>query len=65
MYYTNFKGKACDLYNDTKQIIRRFRVSDEIVNAQVTGSGNNAKVAITMRNGKTVVYKANGQMLRR
>jgi len=30
--YATFKGKTCDLFNDTKQIIRRFRVANDIVN---------------------------------
>lgn len=63
--YANFKGKCVDLYTDTKQIIRRFHVSNEIVNVQVTGSGNNATISITMKNGKTVLYKANGQIIRK
>lgn len=65
MYYTNFSQRSCDLYNDKKQLIRRFRVSSDIANAQVTGTGDNARIAITMRNGKTVLYKANGQIVRR
>lgn len=63
--YAQFKGRTCDLYNDTKQIIRRFRVSNEIVNVQVQGSGKNATVAITMKNGRTWLYKATGQIIRR
>ena len=63
--YATFKGKTCDLFNDTKQIIRRFRVANDIVNVQVQGTGKNATVAITMKNGKTWLYKATGQIVRR
>lgn len=63
--YVNFKGKAAQLYHNNKQIIRQFRVAAEIVNAQIQGSGQNAIIAITMKNGKTVLYKANGQIVRR
>ena len=63
--YATFKGRQCDLYNDTKQIIRRIRVSNDIVNVIVQGSGKNAKIAITMKNGKTWLYNATGQIIRR
>ena len=63
--YANFKGKSVDLYSDTKAIIRRIRVSNDIVAVQVNGSGQNATISITMKNGKTLLYKANGQLLRK
>ena len=63
--YANFKGRQVELYNDTKQIVRRFTVSANVVNAQVSGSGTNAVIAITMQNGKTVLYRSNGQLIRR
>lgn len=63
--YVNFKGKTAQLYNDYKQIIRQFRANAEIVNAQVQGSGKDATVALTMKNGKTILYKATGQIIRR
>ena len=63
--YVNFKGKSAKLYNDNKQIVRQFRTAADIVNAQVQGSGENAIVALTMKNGKTVLYKSNGTILRR
>lgn len=59
-----FKGKRCQIYNDNKQILRQINVSNEIVNAQVTGTGNAAVISITMKNGKTVLYKATGQIIR-
>ena len=31
--YVSFKGKTADLYNNSKQIIRRFRAVTDIVNA--------------------------------
>ena len=62
--YVQFKGKNADLYNDNKQVIRRFRVSNDIVNVQVMGSGTKATVAITMKNGKTLLYKSTGQLIR-
>jgi len=63
--YINFKGKTAQLYTDTKQLVRRFRASADIVNAQVQGAGDTAVVALTMKNGKTVLYKSDGTLLRR
>lgn len=65
MLYLNFKGKTAQLLNQNKQIIRKFSVSSEITNAQVTGIGQNAVIAITMKNGKTILYKSNGQIIRK
>ena len=65
MLYLNFKGKTAQLPNQNKQIIRKFSVSSEITNAQVTGTGQNAVIAITMKNGKTILYKSNGQIIRK
>lgn len=62
--YVSFKGKNCDLFTTNKQIIRRFRVSNDIVNVQIQGNGTNATISITMKNGKTVLYRANGQIIR-
>lgn len=63
--YVNFKGKVAKLYTDYKVLVRQFRAQSEIVNAQVQGSGSNATVALTMKNGKTILYKSNGQIIRR
>lgn len=63
--YVSFKGKTADLYSNSKQIIRRFRVASEIVNAQVQDAGKDAFVAITTKDGKTFLYKSNGQLVRR
>lgn len=65
MYFTTFKNKRVDLYNDNKQLIRRFNMKANVVNAQVQGSGTECYVAITMSNGKTELYKSNGQLLRK
>lgn len=63
--YMTFKNKQASLYTDTKQIIRQFRTNCDIVNAQVSGSGKNAIVALTMKNGKTILYRSDGTVIRR
>lgn len=65
MYYVQFKKKKVDLYNQYKQLVRRFNVKADVVNAQITGAGQDCYVAITMSNGKTELYKSNGQLIRR
>ena len=62
--FANFKKKLVKIYKDNGQIIRQFSVAAEVVDAVVTGGGKDAKIAITMKNGKTVIYKSNGQIVR-
>lgn len=63
-YYATFSGKHVDLYNYNKQLLRRFNMKADVVNAQVSGAGKNATVAIVLSNGKSYLYKSNGQLLR-
>ena len=63
--YITFKNRQASLYNDTKQIVRQFRTNSDIVNAQVSGSDKNAVIALTMKNGKTVLYRSDGTIIRR
>ena len=63
-YYATFYGKRVDLYNYNKQLLRRFNMKADVVNAQVSGSGKDAIVAIVCNNGKSFLYKSNGQLLR-
>ena len=62
--FATFNGRHCQLYTDYKQLIRRFNVPNDIINVQVQGTGNDANIAITMKNGKTRLYKATGQLIR-
>lgn len=63
-YYATFSGKKVDLYNYNKQLLRRFNMKANVVNAQVSGAGKDAIVAIVCSNGKSFLYKSNGQLLR-
>ena len=64
-YYATFAKTKVDLYDLDKQLIRRFNMKSDVVNAQVTGAGKNAIVAITMKNGQTWVYRSDGTLVRR
>ena len=63
-YYATFSGKRVDLYNYNKQLIRRFNMKSDVVNAQVSGAGKDAYVAIVCKDGKNFLYKSNGQLVR-
>lgn len=63
-YYVTFSGKRVDLYNYNKQLLRRFNLKADVVNAQISGAGKDAIVAIVCNNGKSFLYKSNGQLLR-
>lgn len=63
--FANWKNKTVSLYNTNGQIIRKFSVKAEVVDAVVSGAGKDAVIAITMKNGKTEVYKSNGQIIRK
>lgn len=63
--FANWKKKTVMLYNDYGKIIRQFTVAAEVVDAAISGAGKDAVVAITMKDGKTVLYKSNGQIMRR
>lgn len=62
--YVTYKQKTVDLYNQNKQFIRRFRMKSDVVNAQVQKAGQDTLVAITTKDGKTYIYKSNGQLVR-
>jgi hypothetical protein len=64
-YIVGFKGKDVDLFNTDGKIIRRFKARAEVVNAQITTSNTEPVVAITTKDGKFELYKANGTVIRR
>lgn len=63
--FTSFKGRTVDLYDDYAKIIRRFQMRADVVNAQISGSGKDATIAITMKDGHYEVYKSTGMLIRR
>lgn len=64
-YIVGFNGKDVDLFNADGKIIRRFKARAEVVNAQITTSNAEPVVAITTKDGKFELYKANGTVIRR
>lgn len=64
-YYAEFTGKTCNLRNLEKRLIRKFIMQSDIVNAQVTGAGKEAVVAIVCKDGHAYVYSSDGKLLRK
>lgn len=64
-YYAEFIGKTCNLRNLEKKIIRRFIMQSDIVNAQVSGAGDDAIVAIVCKDGHSYVYSSDGRLIRK
>lgn len=64
-YYAEFSGRTCNLRNLEKKIIRRFILQSDIVNAQVSGAGKDAVVAIICKDGHSYVYSSDGRLIRK
>lgn len=64
IYYAEVDKKVVTLRNLEKRLIRKFVMSADVINAQVHGYGDDAKVAIVMNNGRTYVYSASGRLIR-
>jgi hypothetical protein len=64
-YYAEFIGKTCNLRNLEKKLIRKFVMQSDIVNAQVSKSGEDTIVAIVCKDGKSYIYSSDGRLIRR
>jgi len=50
--FATFHGEVVELCDSNKIIIRRFIMPGQVVGAQVSGSGENTMVSITMADGR-------------
>ena len=65
MLYAEWSGKSVTIRNHNRQQVRRINVPHNIVGVQISGdSETEAMVAIAMDNGRTSLYKSNGQLVR-
>lgn len=64
-YYASFKGRTVELRAFDRRLVRKFIMQSDVVNAQVSGAGKEAVVAITMVNGKTYLYASDGRLIRK
>lgn len=64
-YVVGFQGKNVKLYDENGTIIRNFVARAEVVNAQITTKNRNPIIAITTKDGKFELYRADGVLIRR
>lgn len=65
MLYAEWSGKSVIIRNHNREQVRRINVRYNVVGVQITGdSEQEAMVAIAMDNGRTCLYKSNGQCVR-
>lgn len=64
-YYATFHKRDVELRTYTKQLIRKFHMNADVINAQVQGKDNDTTVAITTVDGQTYLYTWTGQLLRK
>lgn len=50
--FVTFHGRVAELYDSNRSLVRRYSMPCEVVGAQVSGSGNDMKVSITMADGR-------------
>lgn len=62
--FCEWAGKTTKLYRDNRQLWRVFNTSSNVQCAYVSGEDNEARVSITLANGRTLLYRGNGQLLR-
>lgn len=64
-YIVGYKGKQVNLFDHNGKIIRRFIARAEVANAQIDSSGQNPVIAISTKDGKFEMYRADGSVIRR
>ncbi len=63
--YCEWSGHCVKLYDENRTHHRTYFVPQDIVGVQVSGEGNNCRVAVTMVNGHTYLYKGDGTLIRK
>ena len=65
MLYAEWSGKSVSIRKHLKRYVRRINVRNNVIGVQISGdSETEAMVAIAMDNGRTSLYKSNGQLIR-
>lgn len=63
--FCEWNGNTTKVYYDNRQLLRVFHSRLPVQCAQVTGEGNDSRIAITLSNGRTELYQGNGTLIRR
>lgn len=66
MLFAEWTGKRVTVYNEYKTLQRVITVTDTVVSVQCTGdkADADARIAITMANGKTRLYNGHATLIR-
>jgi len=63
--FCEFEDKQVKLYYDDRILCRTFNMRLPVIQATVSGEGiDDSRVSITLDNGKTALYHANGVCIR-
>lgn len=62
--FCEWTGNRVKLYDDNRRFVRQYSVRFPVRSVQVSGDGNNARVAISMENGRTSLYQGDGRLIR-
>ena len=62
--FCEWSGNHVQLRDDNRSLRRIFTVRLPVQYAQVTGEGNDARVSVTMTNGRTAIYAGDGRLIR-
>ena len=60
MYYATVDGRTVKVYRENGQIVRQFRPGRMVMGVQVSDAG----VSIMLDNGRTVIYRFDGSIIR-
>ena len=63
--FCEWNGNTTKIYSDNRSMHRAFHTRLPVRCASVTGEGNDARVSITLTNGRTELYRGDGVLIRR
>lgn len=66
MLFAEWSGNMVKVYDENRSLQRTYHVENTVVSVQCYGEkgDHNARVAITMTNGRTRLYDGNGSLIR-
>lgn len=62
--FCEWSGNHVQLRYDDRRLLRQYTTRLLVQFAQVTGEGNDARVLVTMTNGRTAIYAGDGRLIR-
>lgn len=62
--FCEWSGNHVQLRYDDRRLLRQYTTRLPVQCAQVTGEGNDARVLVTMTNGRTAIYAGDGRLIR-